>query len=402
MTQITSSKSVALMKFLSALARKLGVGAHVYVVGGAVRNFLMGQPVKDLDVVIDSIALGEGRDSAWFASNVLEAIPEWSNLTTNQYGVAILTVKGPWVLDGFSMEGEVIEIANARKESYGSSGGKGKGYKPTDVQPSTIEEDIYRREFTFNTLLWRLEDVAEGPEGAPVIDITGLGLTHLKEKLIQTPLDPDRTFSDDPTRMLRAIKFLMRYDLRLSEEVERSIMKNASKMTQMPWEAVATILVRDILSLPSAKEALFRMMGLGLVRVLKGMVQDQPPFASYMAGQFGSGEADLKLLVLMDDLGLGGRAFSFLSPAQKVRFKALVVGAEDEWVRKLYTLLQKPPIRSLALFADFGLEGKARSAPAIFAREAILEDLSLVEEPERIEAVVREMLGGIPPAPPAP
>ena len=114
----TQRMSIALMKFLSGVARRLGVGQHTYVVGGAVRNFVLGEPVKDIDVVIDPVALRRPDASAWFAKEVRKAIPVNTNLTTNSYGVAILTIKGDWELDGENLNGEVIEIANARKESY--------------------------------------------------------------------------------------------------------------------------------------------------------------------------------------------------------------------------------------------------------------------------------------------
>jgi tRNA nucleotidyltransferase/poly(A) polymerase/2'-5' RNA ligase len=141
-------KNVALMKWLSDLTRRLGVGRDTYVVGGAVRNFLINQPIKDIDIVIDMTKAG--RDSDWLAKQIARNIPAPTNVTTNQYGVAILTVKGPWIVGGEDLDGEVLEIANARKESYGGSGGK--GYKPHSVAPATIEEDVLRREFTFNCM----------------------------------------------------------------------------------------------------------------------------------------------------------------------------------------------------------------------------------------------------------
>jgi len=164
--------SVALMKFLSGVAKAAGIAEHVYVVGGAVRNFVIGQPVKDVDVVIDSVAAG--KDSAWFAERVRKAIPVRTSLATNQYGVAILTVSGDWFLDGSNLKGETVEIANARKESYG--GETGKGYKPHVVAPATIEEDVVRREFTFNCMagdtliptekgILRIDQIASREEG---------------------------------------------------------------------------------------------------------------------------------------------------------------------------------------------------------------------------------------------
>jgi len=168
-----ASEQVEVMKFLSAVARNAGVSKHVYVVGGAVRNFIIGQPIKDVDVVIDSVAL-RGKDSAWFARKIADSLPCESSLVTNNYGVAILTIKGPWVLNGYDLSGEVIEIANARKESYG--GDDGKGYKPNMVEPATIQEDVVRREFTFNCMagdtliptergILRIDEIASREDG---------------------------------------------------------------------------------------------------------------------------------------------------------------------------------------------------------------------------------------------
>lgn len=142
--------SLALIKFLSDLAKSLGVSRHVYVVGGAIRNFVMdptgrGYPVKDIDVVVDSVALG--KDSEWFAQQVARNIPTQTKITPNQYGVALLHIVGDWMLGGANLKGEDIEIANARKESYTDG-----GYKPGEVEPATIRDDVVRREFTFNCM----------------------------------------------------------------------------------------------------------------------------------------------------------------------------------------------------------------------------------------------------------
>jgi tRNA nucleotidyltransferase/poly(A) polymerase len=258
------------------VARRLGVAEHVYVVGGAVRNWILEQPIKDIDVVIDSVAL-KGRDSDWFTREVQKSIPARTHLATNQYGVAILTVSDHWDLEGHDMKGETIEVANARKESYGGS--EGKGYKPHTVEPATIEEDLVRREFTFNTLLWRLLDLTEGPENAEVLDLPGLGRQHLEDRILSTPVDPDKTFSDDPTRMLRAIKFVAKYGFAIPSEVVASIRRNAHKLKQMPWDAVRKILVNDILEGPAPRKSVELMKHLGLSETLKEMLHETPGFA---------------------------------------------------------------------------------------------------------------------------
>jgi len=242
MASIPHGKNVALMKWLSDVTRRLGVARDTYVVGGAVRNFLIGRPIKDLDVVIDSVRAG--RDSAWLAAQISRHVPAPTNVTTNQYGVAILTIKGSWVLDGEDMRGEVIEIANARKESYAE--GLGKGHKPHTVAPATIEEDVRRRDFTMNALLWRLMDLAHGPEKAEVIDLTGCGRRDLEQGVLRCPQPPDKVFSDDPTRMLRLVRLASKYNLKIPPDVAASVRRNASKLKRMPWEAVATILMQTL------------------------------------------------------------------------------------------------------------------------------------------------------------
>jgi len=183
--EMTDAASRALMKMLSEIAIQTGAAEHIYVVGGAVRNFVIDQPIKDIDVVIDAIALG--KDSEWFANLVARKIPARTNVMTDDYGVSKVFVLSPWVLAGHDMmdpDQAAVEIANARSESY-SEKGEGKGYKPDKVEPATIEEDVTRREFTFNTLMWRLLDLAQGPDKAEIIDLTGCGLQDLHDRKMQ-------------------------------------------------------------------------------------------------------------------------------------------------------------------------------------------------------------------------
>jgi tRNA nucleotidyltransferase/poly(A) polymerase len=383
------------MKFLSKVSKTEGVAPHVYVVGGAVRNFLMGVPVKDVDIVIDSVALG-GYDSERFAKAVAEAIPAPTSLVTNQYGVAILTIKGDWILDGINLRGEVIEIANARKESYEGSGGKGKGYKPTDVQPATIHEDIYRREFTVNTLLWRLLDLTSGPEHAEIVDLTGLGKQHLEERILQTPLDPDRTFKDDPTRILRLGKFLLKYGLKPSPDVLAAARRQAPQLQHMPWEAVATIVVRDILHTAGARKGLRFLEELGVLPVLVELVQKTPPFAAFLSRQFTNGDHSVELLLDLADLGLETKALGFLSKSQQELLRSLVTGLSHSESRKFFDVLKTPPTDNLALIEEFGLVGKERGVLVPWAREILLEHPEWADRPALLNDSLRERLRRLP------
>ena len=367
-------RSIALMKFLSGIARGLGVAEHVYVVGGAVRNFLIGQPIKDIDVVVDSVSL-KGKDSDWFAKEVQRAIPARTNLTTNQYGVAIITVSESWDLEGSDMKGEVIEIANARKESYGGS--EGKGYKPHTVAPATIEEDLHRREFIFYTLLWRLLDLEHGPERAEVLDLTGLGKQHLEERLLSTPVDPDKTFSDDPTRMLRAIKFVAKYGFKIAPEVHASIQRNAPKLKAMPWEATYALLTGDILEGPAPRRSIELMKELGLATVVKEMLVENPGFAAALGRSLSATETHLILDLL--DMGWSMKTpLSFLSPEQQTRVREVLLSYDEANGKDFIEALKKPPIDQPKLFAKYSIPPKERGNVNNLARQLIIEDPSLV------------------------
>lgn len=395
-------KSIALMRFLASASREFsrGVWENLYVVGGAVRNYLLCEDVKDVDLAIDTIRLGDGKDAKWFAEFLQTYLSDHgvrSHYTFNQYGVAILTIGSSWVREGFEMKGETIEIANCRKESYAGVGGKGKGYKPTDVRPATIHEDLLRRDFTFNTLLWRLGELENGPEGAEILDLLGRGVPDLYERTVRTPMDPDRTFSDDPTRMLRALKFHLRYDLQIEEETSESIRRNASKLENMPWEAVGTILVRDLFSHSRNDRVLPLLREYGLLDTVKKISREKP-FAAYLAGQFGVGTWDVGLLLDLSDEGVVSKPLDFLTPKQRNVLRRLTIESltAPEAVAFL-EVLRRPPVNNEELIREFSLEGRDRGRIVAAARSVLLgvsadRRKALLASPDLLQAEVRENL----------
>jgi tRNA nucleotidyltransferase/poly(A) polymerase len=388
------SPHIALMKFLSRAAVKLGIAKHTYVVGGAVRNFVIQQPIKDIDVVIDSVAL-KGKDSEWFAKQLQQEIPAHTSLVTNQYGVAILTVAGDWVLDTYRMKGEVIEIANAREESYGVGG---KGYKPSDVKPASIEADIYRREFTFNTLMWRLSDLADGPDKAEILDLTGCGLADLKAGEMACPSDPDKTFSDDPTRMLRAIKFLVRYGFEVKGAVADSIRRNASKLRSAPQEAIAVLLMSEILHEKSAALALQAMKKLGLLAVIAEMLMTDKGFARTLANWAN----DKRVAHLFDLLDHGlplATPLDFLSTKDQAVLRRVAATMPTGEAERLLGVLRQPT-KALGdkdfvpkLAAARGITGKQigdfAKKISMAVRAALLDNPELLGQPDALKEIAR-------------
>ena len=377
-----------LLRFLAQVSTSLEVGDQIYCVGGAVRNHLMGVAPKDVDIVVDSIAL-KGKDSEWFARQLQAKIPTRTSLVTNQYGVAILTVSGPWVLDGHSMEGEVLEIANARRESYGDPSGK--GYKPHLVEPATILDDLLRRDFTFNTLLWRLSSLKDGPSKAEVLDLLECGRQHLQDRLVVTPVSPDQTFSDDPTRMLRAVKFAVRYGFSIPTQTFVSIQENAHRLTQMPWDAVRKIVSDDLFESSDPREAVRLLNRLGLAEVLKEMLTAEPGFATALGRSLTDQDVHLSLDLL--ELGWPIRTpVSFLPPAELIRLREVLESHDSQFGKRFLEFLRKPPIDQIRLFTQYRIVGQERGKLLPVVRSIILRDPELIDNPGELVSRVENQV----------
>ncbi len=157
---------------LRQAAGELGVDA--WAVGGFVRDTLLGRPQPDLDVVV---AAGRGPELAARFAEITGSRPP---VLFPRFGTAQVT----W-------NGRLVEFASARAESYAPDSRK------PDVRPATIQEDLLRRDFTVNAMLMDLDGRVSDPLG---------GRADLERRLLRTPRDPTLTFSDDPLRMLRAVR----------------------------------------------------------------------------------------------------------------------------------------------------------------------------------------------------
>jgi len=207
-----------IFKSIAAISEQMQIKA--FIVGGYVRDLLLNRESKDIDIVV----LGEG---IIFAENVAKSLgSDISIKVFKNFGTAMLKFN--------ELE---IEFVGARKESYRST-----SRKPI-VENATFDEDIMRRDFTINAMAISLNAENYGE----IIDLYN-GLEDLKEQIIRTPQNPDITFSDDPLRMMRAVRFATQLNFKLHDDVINAIIKNKERITIVSNERITDELNKIIAS----------------------------------------------------------------------------------------------------------------------------------------------------------
>jgi putative nucleotidyltransferase with HDIG domain len=194
-------------------------GLESYVIGGYVRDLLLDRPSKDIDIVV----VGNGLE---LAEKVAKKLRVKKVTTFKSFGTAHFNYKD---LD--------IEFVGARKESYQRD-----SRKPI-VEDGTLDEDQKRRDFSINALALSLHEDTFGD----LIDPFD-GVADLEKGIIRTPLDPETTYSDDPLRMLRAIRFAAQLDFKIEIESLNAIKEYAERLSIISAERISDELNKIILS----------------------------------------------------------------------------------------------------------------------------------------------------------
>ena len=210
-------KSKRIFETISNVGNEIGQDA--FVIGGYVRDQLLNRETKDIDIV----AIGSGIDFAKKTAKKLKSSPI---KVFKSFGTAMI------IVDDIE-----VQFVGARKESYRSNSRNPK------IEKGTFEEDQKRRDFTINALAISLNSKDYGQ----LIDPFN-GLNDLKNKILKTPLDPNLTFSDDPLRMMRAIRFSSQLDFKIEKETLNAISKNADRIKIVAQERITEELNKIILS----------------------------------------------------------------------------------------------------------------------------------------------------------
>ena len=194
-------------------------GQRAFVIGGFVRDLLLDRPCKDIDIVTEGSGIELARATA--QSMGIRQVHVFKN-----FGTAM-----------FKARDHEVEFVGARKESYS------RGSRKPVVEDGTLEDDQNRRDFTINAMAISLNADSFGK----LVDPFG-GVDDLNRKWIRTPLDPDVTYSDDPLRMLRAVRFASQLGFRIEEGSLASIRRNAKRLSIISAERIHTEVNKIILS----------------------------------------------------------------------------------------------------------------------------------------------------------
>ncbi len=206
-----------IFKLISEAAKELDVEA--YVIGGYVRDCLLERDTKDIDVV----STGKGIE---LARAVAKRLGGCKISVFKRFGTAMINHK--------DLE---VEFVGARKESYSED-----SRKPA-VEDGTIKDDQDRRDFTINAMAISLNDETWGDLVDPFN-----GVEDLKKGILKTPLEPAKTYSDDPLRMMRAIRFATQLDFQIEEESFQAIYENRERISIVSQERITDELNKIVLA----------------------------------------------------------------------------------------------------------------------------------------------------------
>ncbi len=220
MSTYEQALSSEVFEYISEASKQLGLES--YVIGGFVRDFLLQRDsgAKDIDIV----TVGSGIELAKKVAQLLPTNPKVQIFKT--YGTAMLRFK--------YLE---IEFVGARKESYKENSRNPK------VEQGTLQDDQNRRDFTINTMALSLNEADYGKLLDPFN-----GVEDLKSGIIRTPLDPTITYSDDPLRMMRAIRFASQLNFTIEQKSLDAITKNATRIDIITQERIVVELDKILMS----------------------------------------------------------------------------------------------------------------------------------------------------------
>ena len=251
--ELTHLFSTPMFQAIGEVADQLGL--HCYAVGGYVRDLFLERPSKDIDCVVVEASPNPSQGGENDGPGIRVAKALGKRLGRGAH-VSVFrnfgTAQVKW-------KGQEVEFVGARRESYSHD-----SRKPI-VEDGTLEDDLDRRDFTINALAYCL--TSEGlVDGKRLIDRFG-GLWDMEDGLIATPLDPDITFSDDPLRMMRCIRFATQLRFQIEDETQEALSRNAERIRIISQERIIDELNKIMLS-PTPSIGFVELSRCGLLPII--------------------------------------------------------------------------------------------------------------------------------------
>ena len=211
---LNKSKFIDILNIAGAIGKDMNI--NTYVVGGYIRDAILNRDLKDIDIMVENNVFE-------FSEKLAKRLKVKTIVKFEKFNTARIPYN----------ECE-IEIANARSESYESS-----SRKPVSVNTTSIEKDLIRRDFSVNALASSIIPTDFGN----LIDLFD-GMKNLNNGIINTPTDPDKTFIDDPLRMLRAIRFASQLNFKMHQRIKDSIIKNKDRISIVSQERITAEIIK--------------------------------------------------------------------------------------------------------------------------------------------------------------
>ena len=219
-----------LIRSVGQLASEIGI--NIFLVGGAVRDLIIGRPIEDLDLVVE----GDAEDIAYQIAKRLSG----RVISTSKFSTAKLKV-----------DGSTLDLVTARREYYPQSGAL------PEVMPGTIKDDLERRDFSINTLAFPIHDLAAGE----IINEFG-GLEDIRDSLVRVL--HDKSFRDDPTRMIRAIRYEKRLGFKIEFNTQNLLVSHAAMLRNVTGNRIRNEMA-NVLKESEVGELLLRLHSVGIL-----------------------------------------------------------------------------------------------------------------------------------------
>ena len=218
------AKEVAVEDFLKHIIKGTEWENKIFIAGGYVRDYVMGKDPKDLDLMVNKVN-GGIEFANWVTQRIGNHKHGSNPVIFPRFGTAKFNLNGI-THNGLDLSGMDIEAVMPRAEKYSA------GSRKPEVGFSSLQGDAERRDLTVNALFKNLST-------GEILDLTGKGMQDIQKGIVRTPLEPSKTFTDDPLRMLRVVRFYAKYNWSIPKHIIKALKNNSQQLENISDERIS-------------------------------------------------------------------------------------------------------------------------------------------------------------------